>query len=52
MLADELLKLKRPTEIFITHLKPGEIEITMQEIEECAGSYRPQMLRHNQVFEL
>ena len=38
-------------EIYITHLKPGEIELTMQEIEECAGSCRPRMLQNNQVFE-
>ncbi len=52
MLADELAKLKREVEIYITHLKPGEVELTMQEIERCAGMYRPQMLENNQVFEL
>lgn len=52
MLADELAKLERSAEIFITHLKPGEIELTMQEIEECAGQYKPRMLQNNQVFEL
>ena len=52
MLADELAKLERSAEIFITHLKPGEIELTMQEVEECAGQYKPRMLQNNQVFEL
>jgi ribonuclease BN (tRNA processing enzyme) len=52
MLGEELAKLERSAEIFITHLKPGEIELTMQEIEECAGEYRPRMLQNNQVFEL
>ena len=52
MLAEELGKLERSAEIFITHLKPGEIELTMQEIEECAGQYKPRMLQNNQVFEL
>ena len=52
MLIEELAKLKRQAEIYITHLKPGEIELTMQEIEEGAGSYRPRMLLNNQVFEL
>jgi len=52
MLAEELAKLERSAEIFITHLKPGEIELTMQEIEECAGQYKPRMLQNNQVFEL
>lgn len=52
MLADELAKLERSAEVYVTHLKPGEIELTMQEIEECAGQYRPRMLQNNQVFEL
>jgi len=52
MLAEELAKLERSAEIFISHLKPGEIELTMQEIEECAGQYKPRMLQNNQVFEL
>jgi ribonuclease BN (tRNA processing enzyme) len=51
LLAEELAKLERSAEIYITHLKPGEIELTMQEIEECAGQYRPRMLQNNQVFE-
>lgn len=52
MLKDELLKLQREAEIYITHLKPGQIELTMQEIEECIGEYKPRMLQNNQVFEL
>lgn len=51
LLAEELAKLERNAEIYITHLKPGEIELTMQEIEECAGQYHPRMLQNNQVFE-
>jgi ribonuclease BN (tRNA processing enzyme) len=51
MLAEELAKLERSAEVFITHLKPGEIELTMQEVEEDAGQYRPRMLQNNQVFE-
>lgn len=50
-LADELAKLERSADIYVTHLKPGEIELTMQEIEECAGEFRPRMLQNNQVFE-
>ena len=48
----ELAKLERGAEIFITHLKPGEIELTMQEIEDEAGQFRPRMLQNNQVFDL
>jgi ribonuclease BN (tRNA processing enzyme) len=51
MLAEELAKFERSVDIYITHLKPGEIELTMQEIEECAGQYTPRMLQNNQVFE-
>jgi len=50
-LAEELAKLERNAEIYITHLKPGEIEPTMLEIEECAGSFRPRMLQNNLVLE-
>jgi len=50
-LAEELAKLERTAEIYITHLKPGEIEPTMLEIEECAGTFRPRMLQNNLVLE-
>ena len=50
-LAEELAKLERNPEIYVTHLKPGEIELTMQEIEECAGAFRPRMLQNNLVLE-
>lgn len=51
MLATELEKLKRPAEIYITHLKPGEVDLTMREVEDCAGQWRPRMLQGNQIFE-
>jgi ribonuclease BN (tRNA processing enzyme) len=51
MLAEELAKLKRPAEIYITHLKPSEVELTMQEIEELPGDLRPHPLHNNHVFE-
>lgn len=52
MLAEELAQLQRSAELFITHLKPGQIELTMQEIEECVGEFKPRMLQNNDVFEL
>lgn len=52
MLAEELAKLTREAEIYITHLKPGEPDLIMQEINECAGQYKPRMLRNDQVFDL
>jgi ribonuclease BN (tRNA processing enzyme) len=51
MLGEELAKLARPAEIYITHLKPSEIELTMQEIEELSGKIQPQLLQNNHVFE-
>ena len=50
LLAEELAKLELTPEIYVTHLKPGEIELTMQEIEEYAGKHQPQMLQNNQIF--
>ena len=52
MLAEELVKYKRDAEVFITHLKPGEMELIMQEIEDCVRGLRPKMLLNNQEFEL
>jgi ribonuclease BN (tRNA processing enzyme) len=51
MLAEELAKLKRRAEIYITHLKPSEVELTMQEIDELPGDLRPRPLLNNHVFE-
>jgi cAMP phosphodiesterase len=51
MLANELKKLSIPAEIYISHLKPSQIELTMAEIQACAGDFRPRMLQNNQVFE-
>jgi len=50
MLALELAKLTRPARIFITHLKPGEGALTMEEVEAVAGAYGPRMLSNGQVF--
>jgi hypothetical protein len=51
MLAEELLKLKLNPEIYITHLKPGDVALTMQEISECVCGFAPRMLQNGQVFE-
>jgi ribonuclease BN (tRNA processing enzyme) len=51
MLAEELAKLELDPEVWITHLKPGEIELTMQEIVAGARRHRPRMLENGQVFE-
>ena len=51
MLGEELAKLTLPADVYITHLKPSEIELTMQEIEELPGDTRPAPLQNNHVFE-
>jgi ribonuclease BN (tRNA processing enzyme) len=51
LLATELAKLEVPAEIYITHLKPGEGEQTMREVEDCAARWTPKMLQGNQIFE-
>ncbi len=51
MLADELQKLKRSPEIYITHLKPSEIDLTMREIRECVRGFAPIMLQNGQEFD-
>ena len=50
MLASELAKMQVEPEVFITHLKPGEGALTMKEINEHAGRWRPRMLENNQEF--
>jgi len=52
MLQEELRKLKRPVEIYITHLKPGEDALIMREIEDCITDHQPRRLVNDQVFEL
>jgi ribonuclease BN (tRNA processing enzyme) len=50
MLAAELSKLKRAARVFITHLKPGEGTLTMEEVEQLAGTFGPRRLSNGQVF--
>lgn len=51
MLAEELAKLKLAPEIYITHLKPRESELIMQQIAVKVKGCRPRMLQNNHVFE-
>ena len=52
MLAEELEKMRATPEVYITHLKPGEGALTMREVSQAAGRWRPRMLENNQVFSL
>jgi ribonuclease BN (tRNA processing enzyme) len=51
LLGEGLKKLQRPPEIWITHLKPNEIDLTMAEIAAAAAGFRPRALQDGQVFE-
>jgi ribonuclease BN (tRNA processing enzyme) len=51
LLADELRKLQHTPEVFITHLKPGRDQVTMQEIQETVRFCKPRMLQNDQVFD-
>ena len=51
LLAIELAKFKCDAEVYITHLKPGELELTMTEVEDCVRGLRPRMLLNNQEFD-
>lgn len=48
LLAGELAKYNGDAEIFITHLKPGEVELIMREIDACVSGSTPKMLINNQ----
>ena len=52
MLAEELEQMRASPEVFITHLKPGEGALTMKEVTQAAGRWRPRMLENNQEFQL
>ncbi len=51
LLFEELCKLQLHPEIFITHLKPGEAEVTMKEINELVHGFDPVILQNGQEFD-
>lgn len=51
LLAEELAKLASAPDVYITHLKPREAEVIMDEVVARVGERRPRMLLNNQVFE-
>ena len=51
LLVEELAKFKGDAEVFITHLKPGEVELIMREIDLTGQRLHPKMLLNNQIFE-
>lgn len=51
LLCEGLAQLERQVGVYVSHLKPGQIELIMGEIEDCAGDLKPAMLQNNQIFE-
>lgn len=51
LLVDELRQFDHSCALFLTHLKPGDIERTMLETENSLGDFSPEMLQNDQVFE-
>lgn len=51
LLAEELDKFTGQAEIFITHLKPGEMELIMDEINHSEHGVDARMLLNNHLFE-
>lgn len=52
MLARELANLRSRPEVYITHLKPSQIDLIMAEVSLRAADFKPRMLRGGQVFTL
>lgn len=52
LLADELKKMKAKPQIFLTHLKPGHIDVILAEIQQLLGEQAPSRLMHQQLLEL
>jgi ribonuclease BN (tRNA processing enzyme) len=51
LLAAELAKLNLSPDIYITHLKPREAQLIMDEVLARVVTHRPRMLQNHQVFE-
>ncbi len=50
LLVAELAQFERRCELFITHLKPGQAEQTMREIEHELAGFQPRMLHNHKHF--
>jgi ribonuclease BN (tRNA processing enzyme) len=51
-LRQELARLKAPADVYITHIKPGEVDAVMTEIGALASRHRIHALRTGQVMHL
>lgn len=51
LLAEELKKLRGRPEVYISHFKPGEADLTMREVEAAIPEFKPRKLENSQVIE-
>lgn len=51
LLAKELAILNRTVTLMITHLKPGEASVTMEEVSLAAARYQPRRLHAHEILE-
>ncbi len=52
LLAQGLRLLQRPVQLFIVHMEAGYEEVTMREVLQATGEFKPQMLQRGHVFVL
>lgn len=52
LLAQGMHLLNHQVELFIVHMEAGYEEVTMREVQQSAGNFKPQMLQRGRVFEL
>lgn len=51
LLGEELARLNKQPQLWITHLKPGQFELIMEQVGRLAAAYSPRLLTHGQVLE-
>ena len=52
LLAQGLNLLEHRVELFIVHMEAGYEEVTMREVMQAAGEFKPRMLQRGHIFEL
>ncbi len=52
LLAQGLGLLERPVEMFIVHMEAGYEDVTVREVLQAAGEFKPKVLQRGHVFEL
>ena len=50
LLGQELTRLDNPVNVYITHIKPGELDVVMAEVNALGSNHRIRALTHGQVI--